>query len=921
MPLPYSPPQILVYQEFNAIPAEITNPLRSWILAPNANLVRYSDEDEKELGALGAYDPNEETAYAWPEKTAGSVIDQPYTKIFIDDAKLRYFHDEIGSGLTIAPVSGKPNRIRASSGSFATVAAADRSAALYDRDVKVGDLVTVSSGDGTLDSYVRALVAEVVAAVVDDAEDGEDNQATVTATSSVEQTDGDVNRLSASVSLTNYSTYADGYTEDTYTITVTQGSTGNDITTGRYSVRTASGVVSLDDLTPAAANSKATIDDRGMSFGFNLAVSDPEDATVGADINDLILGQTWEIEVRSAHTAPSTSTGGTYTGAVDNTYTVRVIRGGKYNAGDPLDRPFVRITSAVGTDSIQSLRLDAAAQSIPLGAGGATLALSTATGLRLGDLWTVDVTAATTGRISTIVLGHDLPTAMQDDSDLELELFIQKDIEVPRYTQLPSPKTNWETSETEVTLAEDITAYDSTWTSGGEALPLTVTSGSVFVQYREWLSDLQGIYGASTPDAVLSDIPGPNHPDNPLKYHVMQAVANSNGTVVQYTSISDPDDDDQWTEALALGLERQDLYHIVFVTNRQAVFDAGVAHINALSGPAKAQYRAGFVPLYLEPVTAVVDANNSTNSAVVRATIADDSGTSGTQYTIVTQTTGNAGFLAKGVRAGDNLRVNFALDDFGGTVYEEFPVAEVISESTLRLETGPDAAVVVASQIEIWRTHTKPELVIQLGEKAANYANRRIRAVWVNGFVNGAPAVDPTIVAAACAGLLSGVVPHQHVTNIPLSGLSELVASKPYFNQEQLDQLAAYGVWIVDRDVDGVVYTRDALTTDMSSLQAKTEMVTRNLDSISYLLKSRIRQFIGRANVVPDALNQIRLRLEGGLEFLKTFSVTDSLGAQILEGTEIRAVRADVIQKDAVVIIIDLVLPFPINKISLYLNA
>lgn len=921
MPLPYTPPQIRVFQEFNAIPAEITNPLRAWLIAPNARLVRYAAADEKELGALGEYDPDEEVGYLWPEKTSGSIIDQAYTKVFIDEAKLRYFQDLIGDDLTIAPVSGKPNRIRAATGSFKTVTAAARLGALYDRDVTVGDLAKVWSADGSLDTYVRGLVAEAVASSVAAAGALAANQATVTQEITYDQTAGDVNWLSPEVSLTGYSSLPDGIVSDTYTITVTQASTGGDLTTGRFSVRTSSGFISLDNVTPAAADAKATIDVRGLSFGFNLAEEEPLDYTDGADTDDLILGQTWTVEIRMAYTAPTGTSGGTYVGTQDNVYTVRCIQGGTYADSDETKRPIVRVTSAVGTDSIQAVQMDTGTQAIPLGAGGATLTLATnTTNLRKGDGFTVAVTAATTGRVSTIVLGHDLPTAMQDDTDLNVELYIQKDIEVAQYVQSPAPKTNWETSETEVTLAADVMAYDDSWTSGGTALAMPVVGGSLFVEYREWLNELTGIFGGTTTE-VLEDIPGPLHADNPLKWHVAKAIANSNGTTVHYSAVADPTDDDLWLTTLNLGLERQDIYHIVAVTDRQTIFDSVVAHVNSLSSPEMTQYRTMFVPLVVEPVTAVVDANNSSDELVVKATIADDAGTSGTQYTIVTQTTGNAPFIEAGVAAGDTFRVNYALDEFGQTVYESYAIAEVISETTLRLETGPAAAVTVATQFEIWHTNTKPEQVVQLGERAAAYANRRVRAMWVNGFVSGSPAVSATAASAAVSGLLSGVVPHQHVTNIPISGLTELVGSEPYFNQTQLNELAAYGVWIIDRNTSGVIYTRDALTTDMTSLQSKTEMVTRNLDSISYLLMSRLTDFVGRANVVPDALAQIRLRLEGGLEFLKTFSVTASLGSQLLEGTEIRVVRQHQVQLDEVQIIIDLAMPFPINKLSLFLRA
>ena len=68
----YVVPQVLVFQEFTAVPDEITDPLRAWIAGPHAELHRYSDATEKAAVALGAYDKDFDTAYSWPGRTAGS---------------------------------------------------------------------------------------------------------------------------------------------------------------------------------------------------------------------------------------------------------------------------------------------------------------------------------------------------------------------------------------------------------------------------------------------------------------------------------------------------------------------------------------------------------------------------------------------------------------------------------------------------------------------------------------------------------------------------------------------------------------------------------------------------------------------------------------------------------------------------------
>jgi hypothetical protein len=82
----YVLPQALVFQEFNLIPAELTNPLRACIFGGHADLHRHADADEKLEISLGAYDKDAPVAYNWPSKATGSVIDISYVKVFIDDA-------------------------------------------------------------------------------------------------------------------------------------------------------------------------------------------------------------------------------------------------------------------------------------------------------------------------------------------------------------------------------------------------------------------------------------------------------------------------------------------------------------------------------------------------------------------------------------------------------------------------------------------------------------------------------------------------------------------------------------------------------------------------------------------------------------------------------------------------------------------
>ena len=87
----YVKPQVLVFQEFTIVPTEITEPLRAHIAGPNAVLHRYSVSDEKRRIRLGGYNKDVDVNHLYPERQAGSVVDKAYTKLFADNALLKYY--------------------------------------------------------------------------------------------------------------------------------------------------------------------------------------------------------------------------------------------------------------------------------------------------------------------------------------------------------------------------------------------------------------------------------------------------------------------------------------------------------------------------------------------------------------------------------------------------------------------------------------------------------------------------------------------------------------------------------------------------------------------------------------------------------------------------------------------------------------
>ena len=922
MPQPYILPQVQVFQEFTEVAAEITNPLRAWVIGPNANLFRYSEEDEKRLINLGEYNPNVSEVLSWPHKTPGSVVDQAYTKLFIDNAKLQYFSDLVGADSTIVRVANYKNRIRSSSVNFVSTPNYPRSAAFYDRDVKAGDLVYLRGSSGgsqdELWTYVRGFVPEVVPATVGAPTADANNTADQGANVTIHQVAGAVNAVELSVDVTDYNALIDGDIDDTYTITCVGGSVGGDFTTAKLLITTASGYEYLANIIPAAEGVFKAVGVRGLKIAFDDEGSSAG-ISPGISVDNLIAGQTWTVRVRQAFTHPTMGKAGTYVGAIDNTYIVTVTSGGFFADADVRKRPRVSIRTAYGEDGDSNVVVGLNT-AFALGTSGATMQFSGVTGLNKGDVFKVAVTAKAYGRTGTLVLGHNLSDVLLAATDLDLKLFIKADIQVPTYVTDPVPGYNWEVTDTQVTINSNIYAFDASWTSGGIAQPLPVVDGTMFLEYREWLQTLVDEVDGMQDISEIDQIPGPLDPDNPLKWAVSKAVANCGGTGVRYTAVSDPSELEAWTHALSLGTERGDLYSLVPLSTDQQVLDLFVAHVNSMSSETKGKWRKVFINLTAHAVSAVVSAANSTDDGPVLGQIADDPDSTGSQYTLVTLTSGNAGFISSGVQVGDLFRTGFTTDAVGNITYDQYVVSDVINESTLLLDSGPASPVSTSQKIEIWHTNSKTELATQIGTLAAHYGNRRVCAVWPDTIGSGGVTFPGYHLCAALAGLAGGVVPQQHLTNVEVTGFDDFTRVTKLFSGDHLDLMASYGVWIVTQNSDGNVVTRDAMTTDRTSLQSQTEMVVRNVDSISYIMRNTLLKYIGRANVVQSTLDLIRIDLVSAIEFLKTNGFVARLGGQLIDA-DITDLRQSVIQKDHVVAAVVLDIPFPLNVLELHLIA
>ena len=930
----YVLPQVLVFQDFTIQPAAAANPLSAHISGGHAKLVRYSDENEREFGNLGFYDNGMDSAFSWPERPAGAVIDASYTKLYIKDALLKYFSDPATSGSTVVVVSGYRNRVASATVNFVSNGAFARNAALGTRDVKIGDVVRVrgvADGSGatsdvlTLWTYVRGFVANVVASSIDAPIAASSNAGSQSASSVAVRTTGVANSITITPSGT-YNGLPSGVINEVYTLTVIDGSINGDLTTARFRVTTASGTDNQSSLALSGATAVGT---RGLLVTFG---STPDAGTVAASAAagvsdvDILAGQVFTMTVSQLFDAPASTSCGTYVSNSDTNYIVTVTKGGAWGA-----YPEISVATADGVDQ-SGPSVIANNTCLPIGTRGVSFKLISTAGLRKGDRFYVQANGTSEGAIRTVVLGHNLDQTFGGGEEVGIDLYIRKPLlEVTANRIGMAPLTNWEQSDVELTVKSGIVAYDA---EIGTATALDVYSsdeagyGELYVEYRAWLPDLAGIVNSIADVGNIDDISGSLTPDNPLKWGVFKALSNSNGTPVLYTAVNDPNDVDHWDEVLEVLLSRDDAYNLVPLTRNATVLGLFQAHVSSNSSASEGLWRVLWANLEGIPEIPIVAAGStipnhleatSTDGEVVLARFEADPTTTAVDYTIVYVPAGNSGFEENGVRPGDIVRALYAGDGFGTYTYSEFVVDEVQAENQLRVKAGPAVEQLVPSKIEIWRNLSNSEEAVEIAKSAGAYGDRRVRATWPDRIESSGTLQAGYFLNAALAGLASGVLPQQGLTNVEITGFSSTQRTNDKFNKPQRDILALAGVWVVQQDAVGQVHTRHAVTTgDYSDINQREEMLTRNVDSISYRFKDYFAPFIGVSNVTP-AMEDIILGGMGKLiRTLRVERATPNLGGQLIDATVERFFVSELF-KDRYVAYINLQVPYAINNIELHL--
>lgn len=165
---------------------------------------------------------------------------------------------------------------------------------------------------------------------------------------------------------------------------------------------------------------------------------------------------------------------------------------------------------------------------------------------------------------------------------------------------------------------------------------------------------------------------------------------------------------------------------------------------------------------------------------------------------------------------------------------------------------------------------------------------------------------------AAISGMIGQNPPQQSFTNFPMTGFTGVVGSNDYFSTKQLNVIAAGGNYIIVQDAQGVPLTsRMALTTDITSVETRTDSIVKVVDYTAKFVRGGLKNFIGRFNITSSFVDTLSHVCQGLMSFL--------VDSGVLVGFTINNIVQDEDNPDTVLIDITLDVPYPCNYIRLTL--
>lgn len=434
----------------------------------------------------------------------------------------------------------------------------------------------------------------------------------------------------------------------------------------------------------------------------------------------------------------------------------------------------------------------------------------------------------------------------------------------------------------------------------GTPAPLAAGVGTIHVGYRAFVPEPStNTYRSITSTTDIETYYGPIDFDNDLAYALSRALVGSQGKRVYALGISS-NDSAGYTAALRKIEATDTTYALVALTDDMDIQAIVAAHVETMSTDVKKNFRRLYVG-----VDSPGEYSRLTSKAFTAVTY------NGKANSYVTITAG--GLTAAGVVAGDLFRVS----------EKDYEISVVVDDDTLVLAVaGPGAS----GTADIYAADTVASQTEYVTQTARGFGSRRVACIWVEDGtrnIDGEYTVVPNMfLAAEIAGIRSALPPQAGLTRTEITTVTDAPAMHSKYTPDELDAIAAEGVFIVTQDVEsGAVFIRHQLTTktDSGSLYYEDNVGT-NIDDMSFGLKDILSGYIGKKNVTPATVAEIQGAVRNKMQEFAESDVDATYGSQIISYDNL-TVEVHPTLRDRINVGVQAEVPLPLNNIDVYLQA
>jgi len=941
----YTKPQSTITQNLRNTPQAAVTRLSTLVIGTQYKIMHDDGRvlPDTVFNAAGSTIP-----YAYVENGVTSNLD---TDNYVPDTAglrlvARSLEAAVSDSIATLATTAANNVIRSTN--LTNVAGSTLNTALNGRSVRVGDIVKLTlSGVGNVRRRVVALLPRMDDATVSAFTAMSGNSAFVHATNSKSSVVGSVGDWTDAV----VSSGLTGFTVAPYAAQGKKVSiSGGDAKLGATVQITVTDVDGDDDITVtmAADNGQTAtgvvLANTSTTYSFDLSEVGYT-GVVTADLATPAIGDkcTITVQVAGAVFAAVTEfpaanvTPADYLGTSSRRYVVEVVSGGPIATG-PVT---LRVYDTSGVDAAVSTTLsDAAGWDLPLGTSGLvwTCATSGSTYMVTGDRFVIDIAPSlpVAGQYDGLRLSGSATSApvAADTTLTSVEVFqsfsgdILDIFDSTAFTPFVAGATN-------VAVAANLGLPASyTGRTDAEYSAFATGIGTLVLSYRAALKPTatEGVVTLTSATNAVATV-GEASIYNDLGRGVMEAMSGRQGGTV-YALRTSADTAEAFAVALAK-IQSSDIYYaLTAVTESSAVRDLMTSHVETMSAPTKKNFRRHYAGLDSpgEYVRLGLLESGACRKALLVGPV------SGTTWraTIVDDDVIHGGFIDTDL--GSSLV-------FGG--FEDYPlvITEVVSTSEVEvtnasgINPGNYSSLTpedtVATEFKLYAADTATNTVRWLKEQGVEQSSRRCVLVWSDRpvFTNqlGTSEVLPVkYIAAEIAGLRTALLPQQGLTMTEIQSVNATPGMYSRFTEEQLDEIASAGIMIVTQESPGgEVFIRHQLTTDTDhGLLASEDNVGVVVDMYSYGQKDIFKDYLGKRNVTPSVLTQLRSRVQQlSMDYTKVELKNIDYGPPVLRFFDENGVpdavtvRQDTVLADHVVVYTKLRVPTAINGIDSYVDV